>query len=84
MTTTKIALCRAMEYAAAHTNRCRAVAELAKIVPAEDFIKATRQHPGTAERDVEWAHETFERAKAEYEQHCASLGVPAYVTYDGD
>lgn len=82
--TTKQALVEWMNAAAAHSNRVRALEKLAAVVPAKTFMQVAGQHPDTMERDIEWAREKFEAAKAAYETFCAETGQIAYATYDGD
>ena len=82
--TTKQALASAMNYAAAATNRTRSLAALAKEVPAAMFRRLVKQDPETMERDLQWATEGFQKAKAAYEAHCAEIGEPAYATWNED
>jgi len=82
--TTKQALSNAMHYAAAHCNRLVALKKVAEGIPEEQFIRLVNQHPSTIPRDLECAKQDFERARKEYEEHCKSIGEPAYVTYNED
>lgn len=73
-----------MNSTAGYCNRCRKLLALSKEIPEEQFIRLVGQHPGTMERDVEWAEQDFQRARLEYENHCASTGQTAYYTYNED
>lgn len=75
---------RAMSSAAGYANRCRALLEVSKGIPAETFERLTRQHPSTLERDIEWADQDYQRAKADYEAFCQKHGLPAYAVYNED
>jgi hypothetical protein len=82
--TTKQALDLAVNLAAGHTNRLRSLAKVAAVIHEDLFYKTVGQHPLTIERDLQWAHNEFERVKAAYEDHCFSIGEPAYFTYSED
>lgn len=84
MMKTKQALDAAVGFAAAHTNRVRALLAIAQEMPESQFERLAGQHPDTLERDLTSARQDYERVKAEYEAHCLSIGVPAYATYNED
>ena len=82
----KAALSDAMGNAAAESNRLHALKRLAdsgRFTDAE-FLSVAGLSPAAGARDLEWAGEKFQRAKAAYESHCAAFGLVAYRTYDGD
>jgi len=81
---TKEALALAMHWAAAHCNRVRALAALAGQINPETFTRLAGQHPGTLQRDLQWAVDGYQQAKNAYEAYCREIGEPAYATYDYD
>lgn len=87
MNSLKSALSAAMGSAAGCTNRCRLIKKIADRLPAMDeaqFMALFEQAQSTLQRDIDSAHSDFLRAKQEYESYCASIGEPAYATYNED
>lgn len=84
--TTRQALDQCCFFAAAHSNRLHslvAVADSGKFTD-EEFYKVVGSMPDVIRADLARAQEEFQKAKAEYEAHCASIGEPAYATCDWD
>ena len=80
----KATLSDSMSLAAGNTNRVRALIEVAKLLPVEQFSRHAGQHPDTLDRDLSIAQAEFQRAKTNYETFCHDAGLPAYATYNED
>lgn len=68
-----------MGNAAAHVNRVRALLAVSLVMDPKEFERIVGQHPGTMQRDLEWAKRDYQQAKEAYEAYCAEIGEPAYA-----